>query len=81
MKHDDDRSGAEEEKRFEKSVSEKVEHRRLSRGEADRHDHVTELGKRRVGEDALNVVLLRRNERGHHRGDRADPRNDQERFR
>ena len=31
---------------------------------ADGHDHVAELRKRRVGEDAFDVVLLRGDQRG-----------------
>ena len=79
MKHDDDRAGPEEQQRLEKRVSEKVEHRRLVRGETDRHHHVTELRERGVGENAFDVVLLRRDQRGHQRGDRADPGDDQKR--
>ena len=44
--------------------------------EADGHDHVAELRKRGVGEDAFDVVLLRGDERGQHGGDAADPRDD-----
>ena len=43
MKHHDDRAGAEKEERLEKCVGEEVEHRRLSGGEANCHDHVSEL--------------------------------------
>ena len=43
MKTDDDRTGREEEKRFEKRVREKMKHRGFVRREPDSHDHVTEL--------------------------------------
>ena len=79
MKHHDDRAGAEEEQRFEERVGEKVKHRRLARGETDRHHHVTELRERGIGENAFDVVLLRRDQRGHDRGDGADPCDDQKR--
>ena len=52
----------------------------VGRGEADRHDHVAELRKRGVGEDALDVVLLRGDERGEQRGDAADPGDDGQRI-
>ena len=38
-------------------VGTNVEHSRFGRGKADAHDHVAELGKRRVGEDAFDVLL------------------------
>ena len=44
--------------------------------EADGHDHVAELRERGVGQDALDVVLLRGHERGQDRGDGADPGDD-----
>ena len=78
MQHVNDRTGGEEEERLEKSVSKEVEHRRTGRRQTNRRDHVTELGERRIGEDPLDVVLLRGNERGENRGDDADPRNDLE---
>ena len=69
----DDRAGAEEQQRLEKRVREKMEHRRFARREPDRHHHVAELRERGVGEDAFDVVLLRRHQRGEQRGDGADP--------
>src|SRR5437764_15172485 len=78
MEHDDDRAGAEKKKRFKKRVREEMEHRRFAGREAHGHDHVAELREGRVGEDALDVVLLRRDERGHYRGARPDPRDDGE---
>ncbi len=81
MEHDDDGTGAEEEQRLEERVGEKMEHGRVARGEAHRHDHVAELRKRGVGEDAFDVVLLRGDEAGHDRGDDADPGDHGERLR
>ena len=79
MKHHNDRAGSEEEKRFEKRMSEQVKHRRIVGREANRHHHVTELRERGVSENPFDVVLLRCDQRSHHRGDRADPGNNQKR--
>src|SRR5947208_2900975 len=49
---------------------------RAGRRETDRADHVSELRERRVSEDALDVILLRGHERGHHGGEDADPGDD-----
>ncbi len=59
MQHNNDGTGAEEEQRLEKRVREKMKHGRLVGGEPNRHDHVAQLRKRGVSEDALDVVLLR----------------------
>ena len=80
MEHHDDRTRAEEKQRFEEGVREQMEHRRLARRQTDSHDHVAELRQGRVGEDPLDVVLLRGDERGHHGGDGSDPRDDRERL-
>ena len=50
-----------------------MEHRCLTRKQADGHDHVAELRKGRVGEDAFDIVLLSGHQRGHQRGDPSDP--------
>ena len=75
----DDRACAEEEQRLEECVRPQMEHRRAAfdvRREARSHDHVAELRERGVGEDALDVVLLRGHERGEDARDAADPRDD-----
>ena len=58
-----------------------MKHRRFAGSEADRHHHVAELRKRGVGEDAFDVVLLRRHQGGEHGGDRPDPGDHEERIR
>ena len=70
----DDRAGAKEEQRLEKRVREQMKHGRAGRRQADRHDHVAQLRERGVGEDALDVVLLRGHQRGEERSDDAHPR-------
>ena len=47
--------------------------------QADGHDHVAELRERRVGEDALDVVLLDGDERREQRGEAADVGDDVQR--
>ena len=76
MDHENNRAGAKEEKRFKSGMGEKMKHRGLTGGEPDRHHHVTELREGGVGENAFDVVLLRRHQRRQHCGDRADPGND-----
>ena len=74
---DDDRPRAEEEEAFEERVGEKVEDGDIvDRRDGDADDHVAELRDRRIGEDALDVVLLRGHEAGGEAGDRADPHDD-----
>ncbi len=80
-----DGTGAEEEHGFEEGMRVEVEHRRMAGSggivmagglhgdESDSHDHVAELRERGVGEHALDVVLLRGDQRGHEGGDAADP--------
>ena len=78
------RTGTEEEQCLEECVREQVEHRRSAvrvGSEANCHDHVAELRERRVGEDALDVILLRGHQRCEQCGDAADPRNDERRVR
>jgi hypothetical protein len=79
-----DAAGAEEEQRFEERVRAEVIHggvcsRAVRVAQADGHHHVTELRKRRVSEDAFDVVLLDGHQRGEERGDAADPRDDLQR--
>ena len=71
-----DRAGAEEKKRLEPGVGEEVEHARLAGNEAHGHDHVAKLGEGRVGEYALDVVLLGGHERGDQCGEAAGPGDD-----
>ena len=77
MEHHDDGTGSEKEERLEKCVSKKVKHGRFARGETHRHHHIAKLRKRGVSQDALDIVLLRRDQGGDHGGDRPDPRDDQ----
>ena len=72
----DDGAGTEEEQSLEPGVGEEVEHARLAVDEADGHHHVAELGKGRVGEHALDVVLLGGHQCGDERGDSASPGDD-----
>ena len=74
------RACAEEEQRLEKGVRGEVVHRRRRTGHADCHDHVAQLRDRRVGEDAFDVVLLDRDERGEQCGEAADVGNDCQRI-
>jgi hypothetical protein len=71
----DHRTGAEEEEGLEEGVGVEVEHAGIAAAGSDalRHHHVAELGEGRVGEDALDVVLLESHQGGEQRGDRADP--------
>ena len=74
----DDGAGAEEEQRLEERVRGEVIHRGSRARQADGHDHVAELRKRGVGEDAFDVVLLNGHQCGDERGESANPRNDVE---
>ncbi len=73
MAGEDDRAGTKEEQGLEPRVGEEVEHSGLTGQKADGHDHVAELGEGGVGENALDVILLRCHQRRHQRGDAADP--------
>ena len=75
------RAGAEEKHRLEERVRREVKHRRRGRVDADREHHVAELRERRVGEDALDVILLHRHQRREQRGESTDPADDFERVR
>ena len=66
-------------RRLEKCVRGQMEHRGRRATQANGHDHVAELRERRVGEDALDVVLLDGDERGEQRGEAADVGDDVER--
>ena len=69
---EDDRTSTQEQQGFEKRVRGQMEHRRRRAVQADGHDHVTELGQRRISDDAFDVVLLNRDERGEQCGETAD---------
>ena len=73
----DDGAGGEEEERLEEGVRGEVEHRRIGTAATDGHDHVTELRESRVGEDALDVVLLDGDERGEDGGEATDAGDDE----
>ncbi len=75
----DDGAGGQEEQGLEAGVRGEVEHRRVGSAAADGHDHVAELRERRVGDDALDVVLLDGDERGEQRGESADVGDDVQR--
>ena len=64
MERDDDRAGAQEQQCLEKCVRGQVKHRSRRATQPNSHDHVAELRKRRVGQDAFDVVLLDGNQRG-----------------
>ena len=53
----DDAARAEEQKRLEKGVREKVEHRRAVSADAGGEEHVAELRASRIGDHPLDVVL------------------------
>ena len=78
MHGEDDRSRAEEEQRLEKRVRGQMIHRRRRPAQAHGHDHVTQLRERRIGEDALDVVLLHRNQRRQERSESANPCDDRQ---
>ena len=72
----DDGARGEEEERLEERVGGQVEHGRVRAAAADGHDHVAELRKGGVGEDALDVVLLDGDQRGEDGGEAADEGDD-----
>ena len=74
MERNEDGTRAEKEQRFKEGVGEQMEHGGLPRGETDGHDHIAELRKRGIGQNTLDVVLLRGDERGHYCGNGANPR-------
>ena len=61
---EDDGAGAKEQQRLEERVGGQVKHRRRRAAQADGHDHVAQLRERRVGQNALDVVLLDGNDGG-----------------
>jgi hypothetical protein len=69
---DDHGAGGEEEQRLEERVRHQVEHRDRVRRGAERDRHVAELRQRRVGDDALDVVLDDAEKAHEERRDRAD---------
>ena len=69
---DDHRAGAEEQQRLEERVRHQVEHGDRVGRSAERHRHVAELRQRRVGDDALDVVLDDAEKAHEERRDRAD---------
>ena len=68
----DQRAGAEEEEGFEEGVGEEMEDARRPRPDTEGHHHVAQLADRRVGEDALDVVLHEGKKRPDDHGDAAD---------
>ena len=75
----DDRAGAEEQQRLEKCVCQKMKHPHGHTSHAKADHHQAKLTDRRVGQDALEVVLAKRDERGNERGGRPHPRHHRER--
>ncbi len=64
----------EEEQRFEKRVRHQMEDSRGERAHAQRKEHVPKLADRRVGQNALDIVLHQRHRRRENCGARADGR-------
>ena len=81
MKCNENGTGAEKEQCFKEGVSKQMEHGSFARRETHRHDHVAELRKRGVSQDAFDVVLLRGDEGGHDCCDCANPCDNAERVR
>ena len=71
----DDCAGTQEKQRLEKGMGEKVKHRCFSCRYSNGGHHVTELRERRVSQDAFDVTLLRRHQRGQYSGHDAHPCN------
>ena len=63
---------AEEQQRLEERMREQVEDGRAIRADAASNEHVAELGARRIGDDALDVVLHKADGRGEKCRDGAD---------
>jgi hypothetical protein len=76
-----DRAGAEEEERLEKTVREQVHDAGRDAANAKRNHHQAKLRNGRVSEDAFNVSLRDRDERSHERGNDTDPNDDSQRWR
>ncbi len=72
----DHRAGAEEQQRLEEGVREEVEDAGRVGAEAEGGEHVAELRARRIGDDALDVVLDEADGGGEERRDDADQRHD-----
>ena len=79
VQRDDHRARGEEQQRLEEGVRHQVEDARgVGRG-AQRHGHVAELGQRRVGHDALDVLLDHAQQPGEERRGGADHQHHAER--
>ena len=76
---DDHGARGEEEQRLEEGVRHQVEHGDRVRRGAERDRHVAELRQRRVGDDALDVVLDDAEKAHEERRDRADRHHERER--
>ena len=76
----DDGAGAQEQQRLEERMGRQMEHRRRRAVEANGHHHVAELRERRIGQDALDVVLLDGDDGGQQGGEPANPRDDLQRM-
>ena len=81
MRRVNDRAGAEEQERFEKSVGEEVHDAGRDAAHAERYHHQAQLRDGGVSQDAFDVCLGDRNQRRHQRCDNADPDHDGERRR
>ena len=79
MHADDDRARGKEQQRLEESVRHQVEDRHGVGGSAQCNRHVSELGQRRVGNHALDVVLDNPEEAHEQRGDGTDDDDERER--
>jgi hypothetical protein len=73
-----DRPGAEEHAGLEEAVCQQVDQAQRVRraAEADRQEHVADLGDRRVGEHPLDVVLGRADDASDQQRHRADGHHD-----
>ena len=65
-------AGAEEQEGLEERVRDEMEHARRVRADADRGEHVADLGHRRVRDDAFDVGLHERDQARHHERRDAD---------
>ena len=70
------RAGAQEQQRLEEGVGEEVEDAHRERADAAGDEHVAELRARRVGDDALDVVLDEGDGGGEEGRERADQRHE-----
>ena len=64
----DDRTGAEEQQRLEKSMGEQVEHRGAIGTRTRRKEHIAKLRTGRIGDDALDIGLHQRHRSREQRG-------------